>query len=239
MGEFRDYRLTIPGAVLLITIIITLWLAAGWSRGPFHFFPWIPVDLKTGAGLLAALVSLIVPGFAGGFVCSAFLVLLMNIPGLEKLLWRNLRSLEKNLGLPKPNSTASDRKCLAQWWKRRIERRKELRCAKAEFHLRLHCHAPKELLDFATRRLTAMYASWSSVIAIALALLISKLIMIPCGARFPWGVLIGSALPVVVFVWNGYTAMRDFWDVMWKWCDWDRFTHPTVLVQRPAFPQPG
>lgn len=106
-----------------------------------------------------------------------------------------------------------------------------------EFHLRLHSHAPKKLIDFCTRRNTAWYMANISAIA-SVAGAAFALLLLCC--FFPDSVsaekcsILGSFLSVLVFFFlvpcalyqQGKKWNREFWEVCWKWIYWDRQVHP-------------
>ncbi|MHB8973241.1 MAG: hypothetical protein ACYC3X_16790 [Pirellulaceae bacterium] len=69
MGLDRDYRITIPGALLLLTFFI-----GGLGAGGFHESPLTQLD----AQWVAAIAVLVVANFGGGFLCSNVTVLVLS-----------------------------------------------------------------------------------------------------------------------------------------------------------------
>jgi len=110
----------------------------------------------------------------------------------------------------------------------------------AEFHIRLHAHAPEGLLSHCTHRNTGWYIAKTSAMACLIGWLLAALVMCAkMGDPFHvWKDLcvqqqVGVGLSLLVFgavfpvcAWyQGTKWNREFWAVGWKWITWDRLTH--------------
>lgn len=87
MGAIHDSRVTVPGALFLLTALISLWVGG----------VDLPRLLATSGNLLAPVLVAFIAGIGGGYICSALVIFLITLaPGLlfppvEKL--RNLLAL--------------------------------------------------------------------------------------------------------------------------------------------------
>jgi hypothetical protein len=94
MGKDRDYRVIIPGALLLLSFFLTALGAGGFKKNPF-----------TGLDgqYVTALVLLVVAHFGGGFLCSNVTVALLYLD-----LLRTRRDQTSDLRVVLKKKDASD-----------------------------------------------------------------------------------------------------------------------------------
>ncbi|MCF6283808.1 MAG: hypothetical protein L3K26_01260, partial [Candidatus Hydrogenedentes bacterium] len=101
-----------------------------------------------------------------------------------------------------------------------------------EFSLRLHSHAPAELIAFLTRRLNSMYVALSSGVAILLGHFGGLLFLCftisseapnhICALLF---ICSGTILVAFVLFRNGLRAKDEHWDIVCGFIAWDVKTH--------------
>ena len=244
MGEFRDYRLTIPGAIVLLVAGATICVFADPDIRTVFSGNAVKngtpnVNLEGTAAVVSACIAFVVGSFAVGYICSVLTILLLaEPPGWFLWTWfgRSLKSLEKELEPVLIHRSTPKWKLLNPWswvqgWRHARRRKYEVL---AEAHLRLHGHASKELLDFSTRRLTAMFVAWNSTFAVIaghnLGCFLSWLVL-PTWAAAWWWTLLLLCLVAVLFA-HGRIAARQQWDVFCKFMVWDVITHPPNEAKR-------
>ena len=98
-----------------------------------------------------------------------------------------------------------------------------------ECTLRCHSHARREVLDFSTRRLTAVYIGLNSFWALIIGYLFALLIIIKnknaytsinwCNVLYlvPMVIILLCAL----LLWNAYIAANEHWELLCKFIEWD------------------
>ena len=108
-----------------------------------------------------------------------------------------------------------------------------------EFHVRFHSHAPKRLIDFATRRNTAWYIAHVSAIASFMGAVSAAAFAWVVKSCFPalvstccysaLGLCASLAFFAILVPWalwcQGRKWNREFWGVCWKWIHWDTREH--------------
>ena len=157
----RQIRFTVPAAYALGSTIITLWLVAGLDRSPFDWFTFLKdtSSKTTNLGpLLSLLVAIAITNFGLGYVCHSLFTLYMFMRKSERFVDFN-RLLKTFKLTPKKECKLSNQKQAL------LER-----MLLAEFHARLHSHAPSTLLDWCTRRNTAWYVAKTCSIALWIGL---------------------------------------------------------------------
>jgi len=167
MGEFREPRAIIPGAVLLTSFLVTVLLGYGLPPGL--------KDIEKWSGLLTVAIALLVTSYTGGFLCGTIVVAIGNVTGcfeadlrrLAKALWDKGTNLGE-IFLKEYQCEDRVTRHLRRFWSRLrpTNLNRARRDLVAELHWRFHSHAREELIGFATRRLTTVYTSWNCAVAL-------------------------------------------------------------------------
>lgn len=216
----RQERVLIPSTIALFSMVITLWAGAGFNHSPFTWFPFI----QQSEGQWLKIISTIgIANLGIGFICQAIVTsLFFHFPGIRFI--NEGEDLFEAFGI---DCTDYSKK----------EIRKELReVLLAEFHARLHSHAPQSLTDFCSRRNSAWYIALNSAVATILGLLFAVVVMMNhvgccsslCNYLCPTGLLLTSLLLLaftIILGMQGYRWNKEFWDVGCKWIYWDLQTH--------------
>lgn len=107
----------------------------------------------------------------------------------------------------------------------------------AEFHLRLHSHAPRKLIEFCTRRNTEWYVAITSLLAlwfgyIGALVAINLLDLGPCSHGDTHFLVAMAILFIIILIiscvlfFQGTKWNREFWAVCWKWIYLDVRSYP-------------
>ena len=158
MGEYRDYRYIIPGAMIILAIFLILFAATVFQRNPMDLFPNFT---NTSDQLIITIIALLVSSFAGGYICGTITIclaprclnMLNPIPRGYKL-----DQLRKATGIKEVDS--------------RTVRNTVILC---DYYF--HSLASKGLMDWSTRRLSSVIISLNSIVAIILGIIISFTIL--------------------------------------------------------------
>ena len=224
MWPFRDYRLTIPGAILILVFCLTLCAGTGFRESPVKtWFPWLAVsNPEYFTSVVGTIVALLVTNFAGGFLCYSLTMLpFVRRHGTWLLSEQDLERIETEV----TNCQLGD-------GTRRNDSHREVM---AEMHLRLHSHAPQTVMDFLTRRLTVGYTAYGSIWAIWIGYLFALAVMARNGLAVSWpltgkhcllilGVIFALLTPLLLRI--GKQARTDVLDVLIKFLRWDARTNP-------------
>lgn len=247
LGEFRDYRNILPGAVfILFSFLPTLIIA------PSLLISNSNVDGKTLAYLIAGVLSLLISNFAAGYVFNVFVTFRMG-----PMFLRDCRGVE---GLPadflsrykrEANEVASSvqgtgflyflTRDMCQTESKKLSDSYRLNDLTAEISIRFHSHAPEELVNWQARRLTAVYVAYGSGIAAVLGTLVGAVVLttqleiyVPILSGCALAIGIVKAVSIAIFLLsfaaacfeNARCATREHWDVICKFLTWDLETHP-------------
>ena len=219
----RQERVLIPSAIALFSMMITLWAGAGFNDSPFTWFPFIQQSEEQWLKIISTIG---IASLGIGFICQAIVTcLFFHFPGIR--FFNKGENLFEAFGI----------NC-ADYPEKEI--RKELReVLLAEFHARLHSHAPQSLIDFCSRRNSAWYIALNSAVGTILGLLFAVVVMMNhvgcysslCNYLCPaqQNRLLLTSLLLLVFttiLWiQGCRWNKEFWDVCCKWIYWDIQTH--------------
>jgi len=218
MGEFRDYRLVIPSAILVITFLSIL-IPADYKQ----ILSFInDNELDSISELFGLLIGLIAGGYVGGFLCGNItsnlapqLGIFVNNERIKQLessfIARKLDKLLETFGdKPEP------------FWQNIM----------AECDTRMHAHAPKEFIDYCTRRLNAVYTSLNSIVAILLAILLAfalndvRLFIISIG-YCKLTIICSAIILIIISLWiHAEKADNEHWRACSKFIYWDLITNP-------------
>jgi len=147
----RQERTLVPGAISLISTMMTLWLIAGLRESPFIWLPSVQTNSdKLLSPILIFLASVAVGNYGIGHVCQAILM------GFTFLCYRTRFVDPKRL---------IDTFNVPVEFKRRIFSKALREPLLAEVHLRLHTRARQSLIDHCSRRNSGWYINSSSAIA--------------------------------------------------------------------------
>jgi hypothetical protein len=231
MGEFREYRCTIPGALMLLVFGLTLCISPDIRDKA--------LEMLSGSnnlqGPVALLLGLIVTSLALGYLFGLLTNIVFGTPGIP---------YGGILPLPLNKDTMRDQ--LYEQIKN-VEGLKHLTTARelnTECMLRFHSHAPAQVLNFSTRRLTAVYVALNSIWALGFGSLFVLLILFVDGIRNNWCfvlallaiVLLGAWLLCMVLLcmllaWDAHIAAKEQWEVFCKFIEWDVKTNPSQARQ--------
>jgi hypothetical protein len=222
MGEHRDYRFIIPGAILLLTFALTVYLGSGFDENPIAWLAALGDKDQGAEALLSAILALVVASLAGGFICGSITIFFRGTPGTADTV-----DMEKmKTGLKDSSLTM----VMRNWTDAGLM---------SECQIRLHSHAPKELIEFGTRRLTSMYVSHNSITAMVMGWFIGEFAL----ARYVFDcdtfadicecVVFGQLVGVVsgllfirVLSKCAQEAQREHCDMLCKFMYWDSITNP-------------
>jgi hypothetical protein len=215
----RQHRFIIPATITLISTILTLWFFVGLDQNPLRC--WFQPSCSTQQTELSLFLDFLIPvgvtNLGLGYICNILFTLWMMSNNKERFV--DFERFIYSFHLEIDNSYKDDIN-------------KSLRKLLAEFHLRFHSHAPQTLIDFCTRRNTAWYTAKTCSIAFAIGWLFAIAIIWSnktCLNQMGLAIFI-SALMVIVFpfiLWRQGTRWNEeFWEVAWKWIEWDIDTHP-------------
>jgi len=193
MGEFRDYRLTIPAGVFLLTCIVLLLSDADTSH-------WLTAYAKSGQDSLATLAIVL-----GAIFTSLALGYVLSLAVVATVECMNEACQE---------STPGHKERLRRWIDCDTSSN---RIAISVQNLILHGTAGKGFMDFLTRRVTATYVAWTSALAVVVAAIFicscAPYILTPYQSFSPhsgvWLVLTGI---VVLMWWTGLSAKKELWN---------------------------
>ena len=224
----RQERVLIPGAIGLLSALITLWSAAGLNNSPLQRFAFLQgVEGKELPVILGLLVAVGVTNFGIGYFCQIVFITWAFRPRARFSDFGRLVSAFEIQDVV----ASSDPELV-------YERLHEPLLA--EFHLRLHSHAPQSLLDYCSRRNSAWYIAGTSGVALVMGWVFAVAVMwsgsrsltdlwscLPVPVRvvlvLEFGLIFGACAALLVQAgrWN-----REFWEVCWKWITWDLRMHP-------------
>jgi hypothetical protein len=160
-----------------------------------------------------------------GYLCNALFTIWMLNRETCRLVDFSKLMLAFGLSVPR------DRK-LSCYQQRRLEEQ-----LLAEFHLRLHSHAPQSLIDHCSRRTSGWYIAKTSALASIIGWIVAVAIIFTsqgCVFTASCREVIGGVMSFVAFVlvipyalcWQGTKWNQEYWGVCWKWIYWDQQTHP-------------
>lgn len=219
----RKDRILVPSAVALIAFGATLLLASDITRCPCL---WLYCKSGTMFDFPELLVSTGILTVGIGYLCHA-LFTCWTLKCRESRLV-DFPELISVFGLTKKKLSNEELQKLNEDELQKLE--DELL---AEFHLRLHSHAPSTLIDFCSRRNTGWYVAKTSAIASIIGYYVALLLMCYISAepfRHPVVLVILGAI-FVLFIpstlcLQGTKWNQEFWAVCWKWICWDIQSHP-------------
>jgi hypothetical protein len=235
-----EQRILVPAAIVFMSMLVTLWFSIGLEKNPFQWFPFAVQPNKTDAKpLFELLIALGITNVAIGYICHGLFTFWMMVWPRERFI--DVDRLLGAFGLQVKVKCESQRKKI----------HKEIRpYLLAEFHTRLHSHAPDKLIEHCTHRNTSWYVAKTSAIASYVGCLLAVAIMWSSSANFVapcldqvfqqpttrWGFGIASLMFLVVIPgylwWQGGEWNREFWHVCWKWIVWDLHTNPMEKPKR-------
>ncbi len=219
----RQDRVLIPASIVFISSFIILWSAVGFNKNPFIWFEFVQVT--EGKEILALLAALGITNIGLGYVCNIFFVTLMMVYPRARFI--DFNNLIRAFGLA-GNLCREQQKCLTE-------------PLLAEFHLRLHSHAPQSLIDHCSRRNSAWYIAKTSSFAFAIGWIFAFCVIwnkegdplaFYAGLKSPTKYYFALTFFFIFIVFpiaswlQGTRWNREFWEVCWKWVTWDVSTHP-------------
>jgi hypothetical protein len=245
MGEFREYRSIIPGTLLVFMLGLTILVASNFATKVKYFLNATGTGTQTATGtgtqtttgsqlidilkvitpVLVAIIGLFISTLAGGYLCGTLTVTIFGTPGIPYGGWL------KNI----PLSKAYMRKKLVKALGISVEDRQHIAYSESttEASLRFHSHAPDEVINFARRRLTAVYIALNSIWALVIGFIFG-LLAIYILSKFS---ILGFNIPYIIILvilvilliaslyWNAKQAAEEQWDFVCKFIEWDVETH--------------
>jgi hypothetical protein len=222
----RQERFLIPGTVAFLAALLTLWACAGLETGPVKWLPFIGTNQDVLPPVLSFIAALGIANLGVGYMCHIIYTAVML--KIDCIRFIDLRRLVRAFGL--------DASKVGDASLQRI--REDLL---AEFHLRLHSHAPASLVAHCSRRNSGWYIAQTSALALVLGWVFAVLVMTSQAGGLcqlwselksdhPFSSIVVTLLFVVLLPvplwWQGHRWNREFWEVCWKWIGWDVTTHP-------------
>ncbi len=223
MNDRKD-RILIPSTVALIAFVSTVVLASDITRCPYlwHFC----ISGKTiDSDFLNILLSTGIITVGIGYLCHALFTGWTLFSRKSRLV--DFTKLISAFCLTDKKLSNEDLEELTGGEQQKLE--DELL---AEFHLRLHSHAPRKLIEFCTRRNTLWYVAMTSSFASILGYLAALAVIFhldpnPCSHVCGLFLLLAifSVVTGVLFF-QGTKWNREFWAVCWKWIYLDVRAYP-------------
>lgn len=174
----RQERILIPSAIAPFSMMITLWASAGLINSPFAWFLFIrQADGKEISALLGLLAAVGVTNLGIGYICQAIVTPLMFFCPRIRFI-NDLEYLFRAFGITNLDNISTKLASLGCHTSTKKIRRILRDLLLAEFHIRLHSHAPQQLIDHCSRRNSAWYIALDSAAAFMLGFLFASLVIL-------------------------------------------------------------
>jgi hypothetical protein len=244
----------IPAVTTFTSMLLTLWLGSGLTSDPLRWFGFLyTADGQLSSALIGLAVSVGASNVAVGYVCNAITnEIAMHCPRIKLVDFTNLAAAfaiikqeegmsyreRKQMVLTEIDRFISSRQRIVadqpSLWGDRVKLKAFMSVILAEFHIRLHSHAPDNLIQHCRRRNQLWYTALNTASAFPIGCFLGLGVMLSYYETIPFPNLcleqkIGIAIavfisvllmPFVLFV-HSHKWNKEFWEVGWKWLHWD------------------